>query len=1591
MAPSQQSDCDSLGSQAESVSPCTLLFLWEPLPKLLLDVCSHQAALDWSWEKLMSTIEAEELGCAGYQSGRFWEASFSSCRSQSACRPHTMETGSVVRAVFDFCPSVSEELPLFVGDVIEVLDVVDEFWLLGKKEGVTGQFPSSFVESVDIPLLKQGEKLFVCTSDFTSQEPGSLSLQRGDLVILGGSLASSWLQGRNSWGSKGFFPSSCVRELCLSVRSRQLSHSSLLEVPAYSLGQARALMGLSAQLEEELDFREGDVINIIGIPEPGWFEGELRGHKGIFPEGFVELLTPLRAAGTSEDQEPAGTCDTNGTVPTKQEEDGREDKGQEPGSTYGVALYQFQALESEELDFEVGDRIRIVGILEDGWLEGELRGKRGIFPHRFVRLEASDSCREKVSAGDSQAGGSCEVTVHQDLESTCSEVLPLPEKDSWDKKDGLVAHPEPDAVVSHIAGRSEAPLGTNLRQCQAFPDTGLQELHPKTTADSLPFECTKTVNGLLPSTQLSPQQSSKLGQAGVLEPPALHEHDGSGPTMPPQAPCSPPDICRSQAISPPNSWAESEPQENQSSIQDLDGWVDNQQKSKPCSSSWGGVHTGLDAWAGSWGECSSLATQGHGGTDLDSKLTEQLVQFEKSLSSTSAEQDKVSRHFSILDYSSEKDIVRGSPECVPHAKLPERRKALRPPPPRPSTLATTPVPKGRSLSFSVKPSRPAPRPPSSTQRRSMVPPQLQPNVAEQHTDESHEDATRTGSTSPCSILLMRIGEVERDLEACRKTRTELSLLLEEQQDELVRAETLENLDFCDSNIESLSVELQELREMTLLSSQTPPLETSSSVTESPEHRMLEKRSKVIEELLQTERDYIRDLEMCVERIMVPLQQAQVLNVDFEGLFGNIQVVISFSKQLLSTLEASDSIGPVFLAQRAELESVYRVYCQNHDEAIALLETYEKDEKIQKLLVDLLDNLRGCTNYINLGSFLIKPVQRVMRYPLLLMELLSATPESHPDKAPLTAAVLAVKEINVNINEYKRRKDLVLKYRKGDEDSLMEKISKLNFHSIIKKSNRVSSHLKHLTGFAPQLKDEAFEETEKNFRMQERLIKSFIRDLSLYLQHVRESACMKALAAVSMWDLCMEKGSGDLDQFQKVNRLISDQLFSNFKERTERLVISPLNQLLSMFVGPHKLVQKRFDKLLDFHNCTERAEKLKDKRTLEELQSARNNYEALNAQLLDELPKFLCFAKELFASCVRGYAEAHCDFVRLALEELRPLLSLLKTSGREGNLIAIFQEEHSRVLQQLQAFTFFPESQAVPRKPFERKTVERQSARRQPLGALPSYVLQSDDIRAALLARYPPDSLFQADRNFNAAQDLDVSLLEGDIVGVIKKKDPMGSQNRWLIDNGVTKGFVYSSFLKPYNPRRSQSDVSVGSHSSNESEHSSSSPQSVTTLTFSPSRAAVAFAHKPSQDSASLGELCHSPQSPSEMDSPSSGDRTVPLEAGVVTSPHRYSRPEPGYSPSPRNGHPTKAHLRSASLVEDRDSGLESSESEGNQVYYALYTFKGRNTNELSVSANQRLRILQFEDITGNQEWWLAEAHGKQGYVPSSYIRKTEYT
>ncbi|GCB82489.1 hypothetical protein scyTo_0022678, partial [Scyliorhinus torazame] len=247
-----------------------------------------------------------------------------------------------------------------------------------------GQFPSSFVEAVSIPNTKLGEKLCVCTNDFDAASNSDLSLKRGDIVVVEDGPGGYWLRGRTNWGSSGIFPASCARELRLSSRARELSRKAVDELPEYGLGRALALMSLSAQLPEELDFTEGDIITIVGLPEPGWFQGELEGRRGIFPEGFVELMGPLQTPEAGPGC-GVGSCEQE----EEEEEEGVEEEEEEaaaPG-VYGVAMYDFRALEPEELDFARGQRIRVTATLEDGWLQGSVGGRSGIFPIRFVKLE----------------------------------------------------------------------------------------------------------------------------------------------------------------------------------------------------------------------------------------------------------------------------------------------------------------------------------------------------------------------------------------------------------------------------------------------------------------------------------------------------------------------------------------------------------------------------------------------------------------------------------------------------------------------------------------------------------------------------------------------------------------------------------------------------------------------------------------------------------------------------------------------------------------------------------------------------------------------------------------------------------------------------------------------------------------------------------------------------------------------------------------------------------------------------------------------------------------------------------------------------
>jgi len=98
--------------------------------------------------------------------------------------------------------------------------------------------------------------------------------------------------------------------------------------------------------------------------------------------------------------------------------------------------------------------------------------------------------------------------------------------------------------------------------------------------------------------------------------------------------------------------------------------------------------------------------------------------------------------------------------------------------------------------------------------------------------------------------------------------------------------------------------------------------------------------------------------------------------------------------------------------------VYTTYCVNHQKAISTLEDLKlNNKKFAKVLQqqESLPDVRGQ----NLNSYLIKPVQRITKYPLLLKELVECTLESHPDFANLNRALAKIKLIVDAINEGKR--------------------------------------------------------------------------------------------------------------------------------------------------------------------------------------------------------------------------------------------------------------------------------------------------------------------------------------------------------------------------------------------------------------------------------------------------------------------------------------------------------------------------------------------------------------------------------------------
>nr|CAD2166709.1 unnamed protein product [Meloidogyne enterolobii] len=211
------------------------------------------------------------------------------------------------------------------------------------------------------------------------------------------------------------------------------------------------------------------------------------------------------------------------------------------------------------------------------------------------------------------------------------------------------------------------------------------------------------------------------------------------------------------------------------------------------------------------------------------------------------------------------------------------------------------------------------------------------------------------------------------------------------------------------------------------------INNSSTSCDFPSNEMRKLRRRIIQELVNTEREYVRLLEHLVMGFLEQCRRRRELFPEERILriFGNLELIYSLHtnifKELLNVLDEekpeSTCLANVFLKNSQQF-GIYTDYCNNR--TLSCTELAQLEQQSQYFHFFEACRLLRALPKLSLDAFLLTPVQRICRYPLQLLELLKATPPNHPDRLALELAQRTMKLIASKVNDGKRRVDAIQK-------------------------------------------------------------------------------------------------------------------------------------------------------------------------------------------------------------------------------------------------------------------------------------------------------------------------------------------------------------------------------------------------------------------------------------------------------------------------------------------------------------------------------------------------------------------------------------
>ncbi|KAI6657224.1 Rho guanine nucleotide exchange factor 4-like [Oopsacas minuta] len=197
----------------------------------------------------------------------------------------------------------------------------------------------------------------------------------------------------------------------------------------------------------------------------------------------------------------------------------------------------------------------------------------------------------------------------------------------------------------------------------------------------------------------------------------------------------------------------------------------------------------------------------------------------------------------------------------------------------------------------------------------------------------------------------------------------------------------------------------------------------------------EMRYRVIEELVSTERNFLKSLKIvikcrdeCVKRVGTLRPDSLFTTIEIQQVFNNIEELYHFEEIFLRELNEcvkeykyeSSMVGNLFVRHEQGFKDVYIPYCNNQTVSSCRLSMLMEDTRHLQFFRSF--TVLTTEDKLPIEAYLLKPVQKICKYHLQLKELLKSTSPSHPDHPHVEQALEVMKGVTANINEKKRRID-----------------------------------------------------------------------------------------------------------------------------------------------------------------------------------------------------------------------------------------------------------------------------------------------------------------------------------------------------------------------------------------------------------------------------------------------------------------------------------------------------------------------------------------------------------------------------------------